>query len=58
MERDDRAVIEGLFGKLAAVERETSPVDGRADVFIAERLAKQAKAPYLLAMQSSCRSTR
>lgn len=49
MDQNDRAAIEGLFGKLAVVERQAPPVDGQADAFIAERLAKQPKAPYFMA---------
>lgn len=49
MDQNDRAAVEGLFGKLAAVEQQAPAVDGQADAFIAERLAKQPKAPNFMA---------
>lgn len=49
MERNDRQAIEGLFEKLAAVERQAPPRDAEAEAFIRERIAGQPGAPYFMA---------
>lgn len=49
MDQNDRAAIEGLFGKLANVEAQGSARDPEAEAFIRERIARQPGAPYLMA---------
>lgn len=49
MDRNDRQAIDGLFSKLAEVERQTGPRDAEAERFIAERIGSQPAAPYLMA---------
>ena len=49
MDHNDRHAIEGLFGKLSAVERQAGPRDPEAEAFIRERMAEQPAAPYLMA---------
>lgn len=49
MDNNDRQAIEGLFGKLAQVERQSSPRDAEADGFIAQAIARQPGAPYYMA---------
>ena len=49
MDTNDRQAIEGLFGKLAAVERQSPTRDTEADSFIAGAIARQPGAPYYMA---------
>jgi hypothetical protein len=49
MEHQDRQAIEGLFGKLAEVERRGGARDVEADDFIRSRIAAQPAAPYFMA---------
>ncbi len=49
MDRNDQRAIEGLFGKLAEVERQSAPRDGESEAFIRERIARQPGAPYYMA---------
>ena len=49
MDHQDRQAIEGLFGKLAEVERRSAPRDSEADAFISSRIAAQPGAPYFMA---------
>ena len=49
MDRQDRAAIEDLFGKLAEVERRAAPRDPEAEAFIRARIAAQPGAPYYMA---------
>jgi hypothetical protein len=49
MDHQDRQAIEGLFGKLAEVERQSAPRDLEADAFISSRIAAQPGAPYFMA---------
>lgn len=49
MNHEDRKAIEDLFGKLAAVERQSSPRDPDAEAFIRERLTHQPGSPYFMA---------
>lgn len=49
MDTNDRQAIEGLFGKLDAVERQSPPRDAEADSFIAAAIARQPGAPYYMA---------
>jgi uncharacterized protein len=49
MDHQDRQAIEGLFGKLAEVERQSAPRDSEADAFISSRIAAQPGAPYFMA---------
>lgn len=49
MDRNDRQAIEQLFGKLAAVERQSPPRDAEAEAYIGERVAAQPGAPYYMA---------
>jgi hypothetical protein len=49
MDRNDRQAIEDLFGKLASVERQSTPRDAEAEAFIRERSAGQPGAPYYMA---------
>lgn len=49
MDQNDRHAIEGLFGKLSAVERQAGARDNEAESFIRERIAAQPGAPYFMA---------
>lgn len=49
MDRNDQKAIEGLFGKLAEVEQQSSPRDAESEAFIRERIALQPGAPYYMA---------
>lgn len=49
MNDQDRQAIDGLFAKLGEVERQTGPRDAEAEGFIAQRIAQQPGAPYLMA---------
>lgn len=49
MDRNDQQAIEGLFGKLAEVERQALPRDAESEAFIRERIALQPGAPYHIA---------
>lgn len=49
MDRNDQQAIDGLFSKLAQVERQTGPRDADAERFIQERIGQQPAAPYLMA---------
>jgi hypothetical protein len=49
MDRNDQLAIESLFGKLAAVERQSPPRDTESEAFIRERIARQPGAPYYMA---------
>lgn len=49
MDRNDQQAIEGLFGKLAEVERQAAPRDAESEAFIRNRIARQPDAPYYMA---------
>jgi hypothetical protein len=49
MDHQDRQAIEGLFGKLTDVERQSGPRDAEAEAFIRSRIAAQPGAPYFMA---------
>lgn len=49
MNQDDRKAIEGLFGKLAAVERQATPRDTESEAYIQEQIARQPGSPYYMA---------
>lgn len=49
MQSDDRAAIEGLFGRLSQVQAQAPQRDGEAEAFINERVAAQPAAPYYMA---------
>lgn len=49
MDHNDKQAIEGLFGKLATIERQSQPRDAEAEAFIAQQVARQPGAPYYLA---------
>lgn len=49
MNDQDRQAIDGLFAKLAEAERQSGPRDADAEGFIAQRVAQQPAAPYLMA---------
>ncbi|WGD29514.1 DUF2076 domain-containing protein [Ancylobacter sp. WKF20] len=49
MNDQDRQAIDGLFEKLVEAERRSPPRDGQAEGYIAERIARQPAAPYLMA---------
>ncbi|MCS0502273.1 DUF2076 domain-containing protein [Ancylobacter mangrovi] len=49
MNEQDRQAIDGLFARLAEAEQRSGPRDGEAEGFIAERVAGQPAAPYLMA---------
>lgn len=49
MDRNDHQAIEGLFGKLAAVERQAPSRDAQAEDFIRGQIAQQPGAPYYMA---------
>lgn len=49
MDRNDSQAIEDLFGKLAAVERQSPPRDAEAEAFIRQQISAQPGAPYYMA---------
>lgn len=49
MDTSDRQAIQGLFDRLAQVERQMSDRDPEAEHLIAESIARQPGAPYYLA---------
>lgn len=49
MDYNDRQAIEGLFDKLAQVERQSGHRDGEAEQFISGQIARQPGAPYFMA---------
>jgi uncharacterized protein len=49
MDRNDQQAIEGLFEKLANVERQSPPRDAEAEAYIREQIARQPGAPYYMA---------
>lgn len=49
MDQNDRSAILGLFDRLAEAERSAAPRDPEAQAFIAERIAAQPGAPYMMA---------
>jgi hypothetical protein len=49
MDRRDRQAIEGLFERLADVERQSLPRDADAEAFISEQIARRPHAPYHMA---------
>jgi hypothetical protein len=49
MDRNDQQAIEGLFSKLATVERQAGPRDADADQFIQDRVNQHPGAPYFMA---------
>jgi uncharacterized protein len=49
MDHQDRQAIEGLFGKLGEVERQSGARDAEAEAFIRSRIAAQPAAPYFMA---------
>lgn len=49
MNDQDRQAIDGLFAKLDEAERRTGPRDAQAEGYIAQRIAQQPAAPYLMA---------
>lgn len=49
MDRNDQQAIQGLFEKLADVERQGTPRDDEAEAFIRNQIARQPGAPYYMA---------
>ena len=49
MDGNDRQAIEDLFGKLTEVERNGTPRDTEAEVFIREQIERHPGAPYYMA---------
>jgi hypothetical protein len=49
MDTRDRQAIEGLFERLANVERQSLPRDADAEAFIGEQITRQPHAPYYMA---------
>lgn len=49
MDSNDRQAIDGLFEKLAQVERQSPPRDAGSETFIRQKLAAQPAAPYYMA---------
>lgn len=49
MDQNDRLAIEGLFDRLAQVERQSPPRDAEAERYIAAAITRQPAAPYLMA---------
>ncbi len=49
MDKNDREAIEGLFDRLARVERDAPARDGAAELLIAEAVTRQPGAPYYMA---------
>ncbi|MCB4769874.1 DUF2076 domain-containing protein [Ancylobacter sp. Lp-2] len=49
MNEQDRQTIQGLFARLAEVERNAAPRDAGAEGFIGQEIARQPGAPYYMA---------
>lgn len=49
MDANDRALIDGVFDKVAEAERQAGPRDADAEALIAAHLKKQPHAPYYMA---------
>jgi len=49
MDRNDQQAIDGLFSRLALVERQSGPRDAQSERFIQERIGQQPGAPYYMA---------
>ncbi|NBJ13616.1 DUF2076 domain-containing protein [Microvirga arsenatis] len=49
MDHQDRQAIEQLFGKIAQVERQSTPPDAQAADFIRSQINRQPNAPYYMA---------
>jgi hypothetical protein len=49
MENQDRQAIEGLFSRLAAVERQAGPKDDEAEALIRDQTRQNPSAPYFMA---------
>ncbi|YBV96176.1 DUF2076 domain-containing protein [Phyllobacteriaceae bacterium JZ32] len=49
MDRNDQQAIEGLFEKLATVERQSPQRDSEAEAYIREQIARQPGVPYYMA---------
>lgn len=49
MDHQDRQAIEQLFGRIAQVERQTTPPDAQAAEFIRSQINRQPNAPYYMA---------
>jgi len=49
MDHQDRQAIEQLFGKIAQVERQSTPPDAQAAEFIRSQIGQQPNAPYYMA---------
>jgi len=49
MDHQDRQAIEQLFGKIAQVERQSTPPDAQAAEFIRSQMGQQPNAPYYMA---------
>ncbi|WP_134681831.1 DUF2076 domain-containing protein [Paracoccus ravus] len=49
MDYNDRQAIEGLFDKLAQVERQSAQRDAEAEQFISGQIMRQPGAPYFMA---------
>lgn len=49
MDRNEKQVIDELFGKLEVAERQAGPRDAEAEALIGERLQRQPAAPYYMA---------
>jgi hypothetical protein len=49
MDRNDRDAIEGLFGRIARVERRSGPRDRGAEALINAKIGQQPAAPYYMA---------
>ncbi|MDR6951404.1 hypothetical protein J2X65_000752 [Ancylobacter sp. 3268] len=49
MNEQDRQTIQGLFARLAEVERNATPRDAGAESFIGQEIARQPGAPYYMA---------
>ncbi len=49
MDHQDRQAIEQLFGKIAQVERQSTPPDAQAAEFIRSQIGRQPNAPYYMA---------
>jgi uncharacterized protein len=49
MDRNEREIIDDLFGRLDEAERRAGPRDGAAERLIRDHLARQPAAPYYMA---------